>query len=123
VFGRHWMLAAGRGRALLRIKEKMPNYTAVGIEPSPELRGVGHAKGLSAAQLIDGDALNLAFSDGKFDLVCEFGALHHIPEPSKAVSEMLRVSRKAIFISDCNNFGRGGKVSRLIKQAVNAVGL
>jgi ubiquinone/menaquinone biosynthesis C-methylase UbiE len=116
-------VGSGTGRALLRIKETMPNYTAVGIEPSPELRSVGHAKGLSDTQLIDGDAMNLAFSDGSFDLVCEFAALHHIPEPSKAVSEMLRVSRKAIFISDCNNFGQGGKVSRLIKQAINAVGL
>ena len=116
-------VGSGTGRALLRIKEKMPNCTAIGIEPSPELRSVGHAKGLSDTQLIVGDAMNLAFDDGSFDLVCEFAALHHIPEPSRAVSEMLRVSRKAIFISDCNNFGQGGKVSRLIKQTINAVGL
>jgi hypothetical protein len=36
---------------------------------------------------------------------------------------MLRVGRRAIFISDANNFGQGGRASRLIKQSINAVGL
>ena len=116
-------VGCGTGRALIRIMEKMPNVSAVGIEPSPELRSMGYAKGLSDTQLIHGDAMNLGFANGSFDLVCEFGALHHIPEPSRAVSEMLRVARKAIFISDANNFGQGSKVSRAMKQAINAVGL
>jgi ubiquinone/menaquinone biosynthesis C-methylase UbiE len=116
-------IGSGTGRGLLKVKLEKPGIRVVGIEPSAELRGVGHAKGLSATELIDGDAMNLAFSDGAFDLVCEFGALHHIPLPSKAVSEMLRVSRKCIFISDCNNFGGGTAVSRLLKQAFNAVGI
>jgi ubiquinone/menaquinone biosynthesis C-methylase UbiE len=116
-------IGCGTGRGLLKIKREMPNITVVGIEPSGELRKVGISKGLLETQLIDGDAMNLAFSDGSFDLVCEFGALHHIPVPSKAVSEMLRVSRKAIFISDSNNFGQGSKISRLLKQTMNAAGL
>jgi ubiquinone/menaquinone biosynthesis C-methylase UbiE len=116
-------IGCGTGRALMRIREKMPNVSTAGIEPSPELRSIGHAKGLLDTQLIDGDAMNLAFTNGSFDLVCEFGALHHIPEPSRAVSEMLRVARRAIFISDANNFGQGSRASRLIKQTINAVGL
>ncbi|HZL59303.1 MAG TPA: class I SAM-dependent methyltransferase [Stellaceae bacterium] len=116
-------VGSGTGRALLKLDEKLPGVTAIGIEPSPALRRVGHAKGLSETTLIDGDALNLPFADGAFDLVCEFGALHHIPDPSKAVSEMLRVSRKAIFVSDGNNFGQGGALPRFLKQAINAVGL
>ena len=116
-------VGCGTGRVLLRIKEKMPDVATVGIEPSPELRSVGYAKGLSSTQVIDGDAMNLAFSDGSFDLVCEFGMLHHIATPSKAVSEMLRVSRKAIFITDNNNFGEGSKLFRLLKQTINAAGL
>ena len=116
-------IGCGTGRALLEIKREMPNITAIGIEPSSELRKVGHAKGLLEAELIDGDAMNLALSDGSFDLVCEFGALHHMPVPSKAVSEMLRVARRAIFVSDGNNFGQGTKVSRLLKQVIHAAGL
>lgn len=116
-------VGSGTGRGLLAINLAKPGIRVFGIEPSAELRRVGYSKGLSETQLIDGDAMNLAFSDGSFDLVCEFAALHHIPTPSKAVSEMLRVSRKAIFVSDCNGFGQGTRFTRLLKQATNAVGL
>jgi ubiquinone/menaquinone biosynthesis C-methylase UbiE len=116
-------VGSGTGRGLLKIKLEMPDIKAVGIEPSAELRKVGHSKGLLETELIDGDAMDRPFSDGSFDLVSEFGALHHIPVPSKAVSEMLRVSHHAVFISDCNNFGQGSKLSRLLKQTINAVRL
>lgn len=116
-------IGSGTGRALIAIKKKTPNVEVVGIEPSQDLRNVGYSKGLSQAELIDGDAMAPRFSDRSFDLVCEFGALHHIPKPSRAVSEMLRVSRKAIFISDSNNFGQGSNLARFLKQAINCVGL
>jgi ubiquinone/menaquinone biosynthesis C-methylase UbiE len=116
-------VGCGTGRGLLSIKRELPDIRVVGVEPSAELRSVGHANGLTEAELIDGDGTNLALPDGSFDLVCEFGALHHMPAPGKAVSEMLRVARKAIFISDSNNFGQGSRLARLSKQALNAVGL
>jgi SAM-dependent methyltransferase len=116
-------IGCGTGRGLLTLQKAKPDIVAVGVEPSAELREIGYANGLSETQLVEGDAMGLAFGDGSFDLVCEFGALHHIPAPAKAVSEMLRVARKAIFISDCNNFGQGSKLARLFKQAVNGAGL
>lgn len=39
------------------------------------------------------DAENLPFADGAFDLVYSWGVLHHSPQTSKAVSEVLRVLR------------------------------
>lgn len=116
-------VGSGTGRALLRAKQAYPNLNLLGIEPVLELRELGHAKGLAQHELIDGDAQNLTFSDGVFDLVCEFGALHHIPKPSRVISEMLRVARKAIFVSDSNNFGQGTIVSRTAKQMLRALGL
>jgi SAM-dependent methyltransferase len=95
----------------------------VGIEPVEALRKVGHQAGLSPDELKDGDINALAAADGEFDLVCEFAVLHHVPKPKQAVAEMLRVARKAIFISDANNFGQGGPMSRCLKQAINALGL
>lgn len=112
-FGSVLDLGSGTGRALVKIKAACPTVRAVGVEPSAELRTAGHAKGLSATDLIDGDAQDLAFQDGSFDVVCEFGALHHMPDPGRAVSEMLRVARRAIFISDVNNFGQGRPAARL----------
>jgi ubiquinone/menaquinone biosynthesis C-methylase UbiE len=116
-------IGSGTGRALLRIKRAYPDLPAVGVEPSAELRAIGHSKGLSEKELIDGDAQQLDYSDGTFDLVCEFGALHHIPDPDQAVSEMLRVASKAIFISDSNNFGQGGFLSRTTKQILRSLRL
>jgi ubiquinone/menaquinone biosynthesis C-methylase UbiE len=116
-------IGSGTGRALLRVKAAYSDLKAVGIEPSAELREIGHRKGLTPDELLDGDAQHLDYPDGAFDLVCEFGALHHIPDPNQAVSEMLRVAAKAIFISDSNNFGQGGFLSRTTKQILRSLRL
>jgi SAM-dependent methyltransferase len=88
-----------------------------------ELREAGYARGLAPADLVAGDALALPFPNGAFDVVCAFGVLHHVKTPDRAVDEMLRVARLAIFVSDSNNFGQGGSMVRLLKQGLNAVGL
>jgi ubiquinone/menaquinone biosynthesis C-methylase UbiE len=116
-------IGSGTGRLLRELKRRLPDIRAIGVEPSPELRAEGHNLGIAFDELIDGDAQALHFDNRSFDIVCEFGSLHHIPQPTLAVKEMLRVARKAIFISDSNNFGQGKAVVRSIKQAINAVGL
>jgi SAM-dependent methyltransferase len=116
-------VGAGIGRAVAYLKTKRPDLKIVGVEPVEELRQIGRQHGIPNEDLIDGDALNLHFRDGEFDMVCEFGVLHHIRTPGIAVSEMLRVAKKAVFISDANNFGQGSAVARAIKQLVNAIGL
>lgn len=116
-------VGSGTGRALRYLKSRHPGVRLVGIEPVEALRKIGHAAGLTQDELQDGDINSLVAADGEFDLVCEFAVLHHVPKPERAVSEMLRVARKAIFISDANNFGQGGLTSRCLKQAINALGL
>lgn len=49
-----------------------------------------------------GDALKLPFADNSFDLVYGWEVLHHISEPSKAVAEMARVSRRYVLIAEPN---------------------
>lgn len=116
-------IGAGTGRALARIKQLRPDIRVTGVEPVRELRDIGYAKGIDRQELIDGDALALQFADGGFDLVCEFGVLHHIKTPARAVAEMLRVAGKAVFVSDCNNFGQGGVLARLAKQTADFLGM
>jgi ubiquinone/menaquinone biosynthesis C-methylase UbiE len=117
-------IGSGTGRAIEFIKNNSNNeIKIIGIEPSEALRNQGYQNGLHKDDLIDGDAQCLKYNDGEFDLACAFAALHHIPDPKKAVSEMLRVSRKAIFISDSNNFGQGNSMSRFIKQMINSLGM
>ncbi len=116
-------VGSGTGRALAYLKARHPDVRFVGIEPVKELREVGYRAGLSVAELVDGDALALPYAAGEFDLVCEFAVLHHVRTPSRVVTEMLRVASRAVFISDCNNFGQGGRLARALKQALGAVGL
>src|SRR5262245_61899848 len=78
-------LGSGTGRALRYVKRVRPDIRIAGIEPVRELREVGHSLGLSASELADGDAMALPYDAGAFDLVCEFGALHHMREPHRAV--------------------------------------
>ena len=116
-------IGSGTGRTLIYIKHKCSGLKVMGVEPVKELREIGYSKGLSPEELIEGDATNLKFNDQQFDLVCAFGMLHHVREPQQVISEMLRVSKKAIFISDGNNFGQGSILARSIKQIINALGL
>jgi ubiquinone/menaquinone biosynthesis C-methylase UbiE len=51
------------------------------------------AFGLSS-RLAVGDAENLGFPDGTFDIVYSWGVLHHSPDTSRAVSEVWRVLRR-----------------------------
>jgi ubiquinone/menaquinone biosynthesis C-methylase UbiE len=116
-------IGAGTGRVARFFGEHGDAPAVTSVEPVAALREQGHRLGLPEDALIDGDATNLAFPDNAFDLACEFAVLHHLREPRRAVSEMLRVSRKGIFISDSNNFGQGGGPARLVKQALDLFGL
>jgi SAM-dependent methyltransferase len=116
-------VGSGTGRTLRFLKQNCPSLRILGIEPSNALRQIGYESGLADYELIGGDGQRLPFGDGAFDLVCEFGVLHHVPNPALIVAEMMRVARRAIYISDSNNFGQGGFTVRLLKQAINALGL
>lgn len=115
-------IGSGTGRAIRYLKERQP-IRYLGVEPVAALREQGHAAGLSADELVDGNALKLDYPDDSFDVVCEFGVLHHIKDHRAAVREMCRVAKHGVFISDSNNFGQGSKLNRFIKQSINAVGL
>ena len=116
-------VGSGTGRVIKFINDKNKDVKIIGIEPVKELREIGYRNGIPNDILIDGNGLNIEFPDNSFDLVCEFGVLHHIKNNTKVVDEMLRVSKKAIFISDCNNFGSGTYLSRSLKQLINLLKL
>lgn len=113
-------VGSGTGRVIEFLKfSKNRNINVLGIEPVEELRKIGYQKGISPAQLLEGDGTKIAYSDNYFDISCSFGVLHHVKNPELVISEMLRVSSKGIFISDSNNFGQGSLIERSIKQILN----
>lgn len=116
-------VGCGTGRAPLYLRRHQAGVQVLGVEPSAELRAVGHAAGIGPDALVDGDAMRLAYPDNSFDIVCEFGVLHHVERPRVVVAEMLRVARLGIFISDDNHFAAGSPLGRAAKRSLAALGL
>jgi SAM-dependent methyltransferase len=53
-------------------------------------------------QKVKCDAQSLPFKDSSFDIVISSNLLHHLNDPKEAVSEMRRVSRRYVILSDAN---------------------
>jgi SAM-dependent methyltransferase len=116
-------VGSGTGRALSYLSTHLKAANLLGIEPVEALREIGHKKGIPKQILISGDAMKLDLPDNSFDLVMELGVLHHVSKPRLVISEMLRVARKAIFISDANRFGQGIVIARYLKYVLWKLGL
>jgi SAM-dependent methyltransferase len=92
---------------LPRLAEGLSRTPICGIEPVEAL--IRQRISSSVTQglpllMASGDAL--PFADNSFDAVCEFGILYHLPEPVRAIQEMLRVARNVVVISDANRLGQ-----------------
>lgn len=116
-------VGAGTGRVLRHAMPHLPGVKLAGLEPVKGLREVGHQQGLSPEQLMEGNALELDMEDDSWDVVCAFGILHHIPDPSVAIREMCRVARHGVFFSDLNNYGCGSLPQRVFAHALRATHL
>jgi ubiquinone/menaquinone biosynthesis C-methylase UbiE len=104
------------GRNLRDLKEALPHLSVCGVEPVAALVEQAIRKGNDAfGPILQASGEGLPFPDASFDVVCEFAVLHHVPNPSAVVKEMLRVAKKAVFISDSNRFAQGPRAVRLIK--------
>ncbi|NTU74149.1 class I SAM-dependent methyltransferase [Candidatus Roizmanbacteria bacterium] len=115
-------VGSGTGRVITHFIKVKPELSVMGVEPVQALREVAYKKGISSDILIQGDATQLGFPDKKFDLVCAFGVLHHIQDQKKAISEMFRVGKKAVFISDSNIYV-GTNLTGYFKRFLKTLGL
>ena len=116
-------VGSGTGRGLSFLMKHRPDLTICGIEPVDELRDVGYNKGIPRDWLTSGSGYEIPFPDASFDIVTEFGVLHHVERPELFVGEMLRVARYGVLLSDTNNLGQGGICGRLIKNLFYWLGL
>ena len=104
------------GLNLRALKDALPHLSVCGIEPVRRLIEQAAQRALVVpGPIVQAKGEALPFRDASFDVVCEFAVLHHVPDPGAVVKEMLRVARKAVFISDSNRFGQGSWSKRIIK--------
>lgn len=116
-------VGAGTGRALRFLAARRPELALHGIEPVPALIAQAEAAGLPRGVIQPGSGAALPFADASIDVVTAFGMLHHVPEPARVIRELMRVARKAIFISDSNRFAQGSRLARYTKLSLHALGL
>lgn len=109
----------GRGVAFLLSKGK----TVRGVEPVAAMIAQAEANGVPRGTILEASGYPLPFPDASFDAVFECGVLHHVARPSLVVSEMMRVARRAVLLSDSNRFGQGRRSLRLLKLALYKLGL
>lgn len=114
----------GTGLAMRFLQHQLPELRVHGNDPSEDLLGVAMGShGIRAEQLECISSESLPYADESFDVVLETGVLHHVPTPERVVKEMLRVARRAVFISDQNYYGMGGAGARMVKFALARLGL
>jgi ubiquinone/menaquinone biosynthesis C-methylase UbiE len=114
-------VGAGTGRGICFLRDRGKDVR--GIEPVAAMIEKAELNGVPEGLLIQGSGYELPFEDESFDAVFECGVLHHVAEPSRVVKEMIRVAKRAIFLSDSNRFGQGSHSARLLKLALYKCGL
>jgi SAM-dependent methyltransferase len=110
-------VCCGTGRALKACL--VSGLDAHGVDVSQALIDEGVARGgLPPDRFTCADASKLPFRDKQFDASCVLGALHHSAVPLKIITEMVRVTRHAIVVSDAGNALHGG-----LREILKRVGL
>lgn len=101
-------VGCGTGRGLSFLKQRHPNLLLLGVDISPDLLNIAVNKnGIDSNKLLIANGCKLPFHDETFDLVIALGLMHHVENPNKIVSEMLRVAKFCIAISDSNFYPQG----------------
>jgi ubiquinone/menaquinone biosynthesis C-methylase UbiE len=95
-------LDAGTGAGTLALALAPLVREVVGVDVVPELLKRARAHAPANVSFVEGDATNLPFEAGSFDLACTRRTLHHIAHPERAVAELTRVTAPGgrVFVDD-----------------------
>src|SRR5438876_161521 len=95
-------LDAGTGAGTLALALAPLVREVVGVDIVPELLERARRDAPGNATFVEGDATELPFDAGAFDLSCSRRTLHHIAHPERAISELVRVTASGgrIFVDD-----------------------
>lgn len=115
-------VGCGTGRGLSWLAQEYPTLELHGIEPSVSMIAIA-AKRLASADIRQGIGERLPFQDESIDVVTATGIMHHADNPALVISEMFRVARRAVLISDHNNYAFGGVMTQRIRIGLKVCGL
>ena len=90
-------LGAGSGSISTTLAQTLPDGHVTGIDIKPDIlpraRAVAELAGVTNIDFQQGDARQLAFEDGSFDVVFCHQMLTHVSAPWEVLREMLRVAK------------------------------
>lgn len=81
----------GTGARILYDLFEPREYVGIDLDPRMVQRARRKARALPNAKFLEGDVASLEFADGTFDLVVDFGVVHHVPNWQDALAEIHRV--------------------------------
>jgi ubiquinone/menaquinone biosynthesis C-methylase UbiE len=100
-------VGCGTGVLLQKLGCKFPQARLVGVDPTAEMLEVARGRVPPTADLREGWAEELPFSDDEFDAVVSCNMFHFIRRPASALIEMTRVLRPGgeLLITDwCDDY-------------------
>jgi 2-polyprenyl-3-methyl-5-hydroxy-6-metoxy-1,4-benzoquinol methylase len=72
----------------------------VGLDlEDPKLRAEWRGRARRNLEFVAGDATDLPFATGEFDLATAIEVLEHVPDPEATIAEMARVARRHLLVS------------------------
>jgi ubiquinone/menaquinone biosynthesis C-methylase UbiE len=116
-------VGTGTGRGVKHFIDRHAEMEVRGVEPVRAMIDQAEKTGVPAGLILEARGSELPFETDSFDVVCELGILHHVANPEEIVTEMTRVARRAVFLSDANRFAGGGHLHRAAKYALYRLGL
>jgi ubiquinone/menaquinone biosynthesis C-methylase UbiE len=100
--GNERAIDSGTGAGTLALALAPLVREVVGVDLVPELLERARKGAPENVTFVEGDATNLPFETGSFDLACTRRTLHHIAHPEPAIAELARVTVPGghIFVDD-----------------------
>src|SRR5256885_3516415 len=95
-------LDSGTGAGTLALALAPLVREVVGVDVVPELLDRARQGAPANVTFVEGDATDLPFETGSFDLSCTRRTLHHIAHPEPAIAELARVTAPGghVFVDD-----------------------
>jgi ubiquinone/menaquinone biosynthesis C-methylase UbiE len=89
-------VGTGPGWLLLKLHQFSPGLRLTGVDASPSMVAIARKNmaraGLSEVIAVkEGEASNMPFADGSFDMVVSTGSIHHWKDPKAALNGVYRV--------------------------------
>lgn len=104
-------VGCGSGDHLSLFRKKGCDVT--GIDRSPAMLEMARQRLENRAELREGRAEDLPFSDNEFDIVTLINSLEFSDDPGQAIAEAIRVCRGRVFIGVMNRYSLIGAQGRL----------